>query len=218
MEFVRTDGNIDVYRDKATGTEYFVGRTKPASPADQARHDELYRSARDLIKGLILIDGINPAPLNTVNRQQLSDGTRKPEEVVAINDGNWSAMWLLGKICQRLGDYPRGLEWFSRAHRINPDQPDVAREAAIAAMESGKPELAVDFCERAIEAKPADAGLRANLALALLFSGKPSEAHAVVTESLKMDPSDKITGRIGAIIEEVLAGRRLCPHHMRELS
>src|SRR5262249_6766690 len=100
---------------------------------------------------------------------------------------------------------------------LNPDQPDVAREAAIAAMDAGRPGEAVWFCEQALELKPEDAGLRANLALALLFAGKPAEAQAAGQEALRRDPADRITAQIVRIIEEVLGGRRPCPHHVRDL-
>jgi Flp pilus assembly protein TadD len=138
--------------------------------------------------------------------------------VVEINPENWAAMWLLGKIYQRLEDFDRSLKWFSRAHRVNPDQPNVAREAAISALELGRPEQAIAFCERAIEAKPDDAGLRGNLALALLFSNRPDEARTVAGEALRRDPTDEITTRIARIIDDVLGGSRPCPHHVRDLA
>ena len=77
-------------------------------------------------------------------------------------------------------------------------------------MEDGQPEQAVGFCERAIQANPHDAGLRANLALALLFSNRPQEA-------LAGNPADAITQRIAGIIGEVLSGARTCPRHTRDL-
>jgi len=119
-------------------------------------------------------------------------------------------MWVLGKVYQRLDDDDRGLQWFSRAHRVNPDQPDVAREAAIAAMELGRPAEAIPYCERAIESSPDDPDLRANLALALLFSGKPADARTVARVALQQDPADPITGQIVQVIEEVLDGQRTC--------
>jgi hypothetical protein len=217
LEFLRSEGNVDVYRDKTTGKELYVGRTASPSAQDKARHNELYRQGCSLIEGLIILDNQAPGELDPRSRQRLQDAIAAFDEVVRINPGNWNAMWLLGKVYQRLGDYDRGLQWFSRAHRVNPDQADVAREAAIAAMDLGRPEEAIPFCERAIEAKPDDPGLRANLALALLFSAKPDEAQAVAQEALRRDPGDKITAQIVRIIAEVLDGTRSCPHHMRDL-
>jgi len=217
LEFVRSEDNVDVYRDKTTGKEYYVGRTAASRDADAARHDALYEKACGRIKGLILLDDRPPGPMDALARERLEDAVPLFEEVVRINPGNWAAMWLLGKVCQRFEAYERGLQWFARAHRVNPDQADVAREAAIAAMEAGRPEEAVAYCERAAAVKPEDAGLRANLALALLFSGRPAEARAAAGEALRRDPADTITTQVVKIVDEVLAGARPCPHHVRDL-
>jgi tetratricopeptide (TPR) repeat protein len=215
FEFVRSENRVDVYRDRTTGKEYYQGRTAP-NP-NMARHNELYQRACNLINGLIILNNQEPGPLDAGTRGRLEEAIPLFEEVVRINPNNWAAMWLLGKVYQRLGDPTRGLEWFARAHRVNPDQPDVAREASIAAMETSRPQDAVAYCERAIETNPDDAGLRANLALALLFSGKPTEARAVGADALRRDPADQITTQLVAIIDEVLAGARPCPHHTRDL-
>ncbi len=217
LEFIRSEDHVDVYRERATGQEVYVGRTASASKQDRARHNELYQQACDLIKGLIILDNQTPAPLDATNRQRLDDASARFREVVRINPKNWSAMWLLGKVYQRLEDYEQGLHWFARAHRVNPDHPDVAREAAIAAMDAGRPDEAIPFCERAIESAPDDPGLRANLALAMLFSNKPYEAEKVARAALARDPGDAITGNLVRIITEVLNGTRPCPHHIRDL-
>ncbi len=217
LEFVRSEGNVDVYREKTTGKELYVGRTAATSDQDWARHDELYQQACSLSQGLIIVDNQAPGPLDRQSRQRLEDAIALFVQVVEINPANWNAMWLLGKIYQRLGEYDRGLAWFARAHRLNPDQPDVAREAAIAAMDLGRPEEAIPFCQRALEAKPNDPGLRANLAVALLFSGKPAQAREAAQDAQTRDPADKITAAIVRIIEEVLRGTRPCPHHIRDL-
>ncbi len=217
LEFVRSEDHVDVYRDKTTGQELYVGRTASISDQDKARHDGLYQQACGLIKDRIILGNAPPGPLDAQTRKALEDAIGLFVEVVRINPGNWAAMWLLGKVYQRLGDYEPGLAWFARAHRVNPDQPDVAREAAIAAMDLGRPEEAIAFCERAIEANPDDAGLRANLALALLFSGKPEEARTVAQDAQARDPADAITGHLVRIIEEVVGGRRACPHHVKDL-
>ena len=216
LEFLRSEGGVDVYRDRATGRELYVGRTSPPKP-EQSRHDSLYRQACALVEGLILLHGQAPGELDAGSRRRLEEALPLFGEVLHINPGNWAAMWLLGKVRQRLGDKERALEWFARAHRVRPDQPDVAREAAIAAMEVGRPQEAVSFCERAVQAKPDDPGLRANLALALLFSGRPAEARPVAGEALRRDPADQITAHIVRLIDEVLAGVRPCPHHARDV-
>ena len=216
LEFVRSEDSIDVYREIATGRELFVGRTASFSPADHTHHNELCAQANALIQGLILLDG--PAPgLDAEVRGRLEASIPLFEEAIRIKPGDFSAMWLLGKVYQRFDDYGRALEWFSRAHRVNPDQPDVAREASIASMELGRPQEAIPFCERAIGANPDDPGLRANLALALLFSEKPAQAKVVAADAMRLGPDDQITAQIAKFIDEVLNGTRPCPHHIRDL-
>src|SRR5262249_39610412 len=39
LEFLRSEGNVDVYRDKATGQELYVGRTGSTPDQDKVRHD-----------------------------------------------------------------------------------------------------------------------------------------------------------------------------------
>jgi tetratricopeptide (TPR) repeat protein len=217
LEFVRTDGSVDVYREKATGKELYVGRTEAAGDDGRKRHDAAYQQACKLIDGLILLDGRTSAKTDETQKQRLNEAIPLFEEVVKLNPANWAAMWLLGKTYQRLARYDLALPWFARAHRVNPDQADVAREAAIAAMEMDRPADAIDFCRRAIQVKPDDAGLQANLALALLFAGKPEEADTVVRDALRREPKDTITQNIQRIIAEVLADKRPCPHHIRDL-
>jgi tetratricopeptide (TPR) repeat protein len=185
---------------------------------DKAQHDRLYEEAADLMDGLIVYHDQNDFELDAHGRKKLERAMRLFEHVVQMNPRNWPAFWLMGKIYQRFKDNESALDCFSKSHQNNPTHRDVAREAAIAAMESRKPELAVGFCERAIQAQPSNAGLRANLALALLFSDRPHEAREVVSYSLKLDPNDTITANIRQVIDEVINGSRPCPHHTDDLN
>jgi hypothetical protein len=217
LEFVRTEGQVDVYRDKTSEQEFHVGRTEFTSPQDKIRHDQLYQQASTLIDGLIILSNEAPAPLERQQHLRLEQAIPLFEEVVRLDPHNWAAMWLLGKIYQRLVNHEQSLNWFARAHRVNPDQVDVAREASVAAMELGRPVEAIPFCECAIEINPDDPGLRANHALALLFAERPTEARGAAEEALRRDPADEVTAQIVRFIGEVLDGKRPCPHHARDL-
>src|SRR5437867_13025841 len=127
--------------------------SNPPNP-HESRHNRLYKQACALIEGLILLDDREPAPLDDDGRRRLDEAISLFDEVVRINPKNWAALWLLGKVYQRLGEYEKGLAAFARSHEIRPDQPDVAREASIAAMDLGRPEEAVVYCERALLAEP----------------------------------------------------------------
>lgn len=185
---------------------------------EQEEHDRLYAEAVEFCRQLIVIAGRAQHGLSSQEKRQLEDASALFRRVVEINNQNWSAMWHLGKIYQRLGNYQVALEHFASAHKVKPDQPDVAREAAITALQAGLPQDAVEYCKRAIENNPYDPGLKANLALAFLFSERPKEAQAVVIEALNENPDDQITERLAKLIKEVLDGKRPCPHHMRDLT
>ncbi len=217
LEYLRSEEAVDVYRHKLSGKEVYVGRTRGRNERHETRHNALYQEACDLIKGLIIVEDVNPPPLDATGRQRLARAIPLFEEATRIRPGNWAAMWLLGKVYQRLTDFERSLSWFARAHRVNPDHVDVAREASIAAMEAGRPTDAVEYAGRALEIQPGNPGLSCNLALALLLSEKPADARRVAGEALKKDPRDKIIVHVVSIIDEVIKGKRPCPHHVRDL-
>jgi Flp pilus assembly protein TadD len=184
---------------------------------EETEHDRLYKEAIALLRPLIEIHGRKNPKLDAAARDELQRGIDLLNQVVSINPQNWAAMWFEGKAHHRLGNIELAYSFFSRAHGVKPDQPDVAREAAIAAMDLRRPSDAIIFCERAIEAKPQDPGLRANLALALLFNGHAEKARIIAEDALGRNPSDPITIRIVKVCEEVCAGKRDCPQHVRDM-
>ncbi len=184
----------------------------------ESQHDCLFKEGSGLVYPLIEIHGREFLDLTSAAGDQLRRGIDLLNQVLQINPHNWAAMWLLGKCYQRMRDNEMALDFFARAHAIKSDQPDIAREASIAAMELRRPLDAVGFCERAIEANPNDSGLRANLALALLFSGQAERAQQVARDALRRNPRDDITLRIAKVCREVLSGTRVCPRHVSDLT
>lgn len=183
----------------------------------RVEHDRLYKQASATVYPLIEIHGKPVPKLTAEQERELLHGIQIYDRVIEINPQNWPAMFMVGKAYQRLKDFEKALRWFSRAHEIHPEQPDVAREASIAAMEAGRPAEAIPLCQKAIQSKPNDPGLRANLALAFLFTGDVEKASSVAEEAMRQDANDEITRRIVDVCQEVRAGRRPCPHHARDL-
>ncbi len=140
------------------------------------------------------------------------------EQMLAINPTSWSAMWALGKIYQRMDDDAKALEWFTRAHQIEPLNPDVMREAALSALNVGKGKEAEDFTTAAIELKPNDAGLISNLALALLLNNKSREARERAEEAVRANPADFVSKNVLQFIDDVVSGKRPYPKSLREIS
>jgi tetratricopeptide (TPR) repeat protein len=133
------------------------------------------------------------------------------EKALAINSEGWSSMWALGKIHQSLGDQTVAFDWFAKAHAINPDQPDVAREASIAALDIGRVREALGLCRSALASKPADPGLVCNLALAHCLAGQDNEAEKCATEATCADPSDEISATVLAFVRDVASGKKTRP-------
>lgn len=177
---------------------------------------KVYSEACRLTEGLLVSGGSTP-PLDDFGRQRLERAVLLFSTVIHFNPTHWPSLWLLGKTAQRLGDLVQAFNYFRLASNCNPNHPDVLRETTIASMEIGRVEDALIYGSRAVEIDPQDAGLRANLALALLFSEKVEEAKVVVEEAKSRDPSNPITERLRIIIGEVHRGERPCPHHVRDL-
>ena len=131
--------------------------------AIQSEHDRLYKAAVAAVYPLIEIHGKPLLALQPSQERELRRGLGLFDQVLQINPQNWASMWFVGKAYQRLRNLESAFKWFSQAHEVNPEHPDISREAAIVAMDLDRPLDAISFCERAIKAKPNDAGLRANL-------------------------------------------------------
>ncbi len=178
-------------------------------------HNTLVERAWQLAKSQMIVEGKEPAqPPGWFARRKLKEAVRCFEQALQINPQGWSSMWGLGKIRQRLGEHQAALNWFARAHEINPTQPDVAREAGLAALDCGEPALAVKFCSAAVDNQPENAGLIANLALAHLFNGDDKYAIECAERSAQLAPADDISRTVLEFVREVADGRRERPKRL----
>jgi tetratricopeptide (TPR) repeat protein len=184
---------------------------------DAQRHNELYLEACKLIEGEIQLGSKLREKPGWLIRRRLQKAANIFRQVLEIKPSNWAAMWLLGKIFQRLGDDETALDWFTKACLFEPDDPNVPREAALCALNLGRNKEALDFAANAVRQNPQDAGLHANLAIALLLTGEPTEAHREAEWAVQSDPDDRISKKVLKIIDEVNAGERPYPKHFREL-
>lgn len=181
-------------------------------------HNRLFNEGQRLIEGELLLAGNEELrPPDEVMLGKLTKAMHCFEQTLAIAPENWSAMWVLGKIHQRLRNYPAALQWFSRAFQVNPQQPDVAREAGLAALSAGASKQAIQFCEAAVQLRPEDPGLTANLALAYLIAGDLLTARQLAQTALKQVPDDPLTKDLLGVIEDVIVGRRSQPETLGDI-
>ena len=181
----------------------------PALPSERApdwaehiaEHNRVFKHANELIKAEIIIqDGPQLPGVSRGARARLEKGLRLLARVRELNPANWSAMWLAGKVQQRLGDQPEALKWFARAYELNPAQADLAREASLAAMALGHSDSAIQYACSAQHARPADPGLQANLAVAFLLAGRLDEARATVVLAVALDPNDTVSRTVQSMV------------------
>ena len=183
-----------------------------------ALHDEIYKKAWSLISGeMRLAENAHVQKVGFFTRRKLNKAIALFEQTIQLNPNNWASMWALGKIYDRFGEDSTAFDWFVKAHRIEPNNPDVAREAALSALNIGKNKEAVELTEAAIRLKPEDFGLVSNLALALLFEGRLDDAREKAKDAVEANPNDKISKDVLTLIEQVISGKRTKPKSVREL-
>lgn len=185
---------------------------------DAERHDALYSKGWSLIEGRVFLHGAAAGGRpGWFSRWQLGRAIKCFEQALGINPQGWQSMWALGKIYQRLGEHAAAFDWFSEAHVINPDQPDVTRETGIAALEIGRVKEALELCRAAATSKPDDLGLICNLALALCLAGQDLEAEKYAASAVERDPSDSISATVLGLVREVASGKRQRPKQLSEV-
>jgi len=187
--------------------------THSMTPEQIEEHNRIIEEAIRLIRGEVLIHGYQyPVSLHQSVRLKLERALSLFARALELNPENWSTMWFVGKVHQRLGDYSTGFKWLSRAHGINPSQADVAREASICAMYLGRSEEAISYARSALQSQPSNNGLQANLALAFLLAGRLDEARAAIDKAVAGDPADTISQTIREMVYYFIVFRRRPPN------
>jgi len=211
LEFLGRDGNVEVYRDRRTGQKVYTGRTQPPlSPVEQERLEGLRVRANELV-GPFLTRREKPS---FFEKRTIRKGVALLEEALATVADQWPMLWTLGMSLRALGEEEAALPPLRRAYELNPGQPDVGREYAAQCMRLGMAEEGVRVAREVHARFPEDAGLQANLALALLIAGAVEEALSVGQAALVRDPADGITRGLVEYINKVKAGRVPRPTRM----
>lgn len=215
FEFVRRDDGVDVFRNKETGELAYVGRTAAAptelDPEGMDRVTALYERGVKLIEPYLPLHGDRRAGKHgwwATRRIRKGIGCL---EQVAADRPVWNVLWLIGMAYRALGDAQASHANLRGSFELNPSQPDVAREYVAACLALGEGEEAARAALQICRAHPEDAGLRANLGLALLVAGRVEEALEAAREALGLSPDDRITQNLCGLIEDVRAGRRPRP-------
>ena len=195
------------------GSSDRVDSTCKALPAD---HDLLYKRGLELIDPYMQLT--DRAPVGDAARsRKLADGIVCLDRALELAPSNWAAFWVRGKAYQALEDHARARESFASAYSLQEQNPDVGRELVVECLELGRSSEAVVVASRLSNASQTDAGLRANLALALLIDGQVARAQQEVSQARKLDATDTITKALEKRIGEVAAGVRPMPKTLGDL-
>jgi tetratricopeptide (TPR) repeat protein len=163
---------------------------------------------------LVLTDRAAANARTGVGKAEIAGALALLEKVTAARPDHWPAFWFIGKAHQALREHPASYEAFKQSFALKPLHPDVAREFVIEAICVNATSEAVTAARGVATSNASNAGLRANLGLALLANGQLAEAYNVTKEALAMDPNDRITKGLLAEIVEVQRGRppsQYCP-------
>lgn len=209
LRFVRADDNVEVYEDTETGREVYVGRTRAPAPPD-AHAARRLEAAISLVEPYLTSTGL-PRRLGLFERRRLRKGIRALEAETAHAGDTPRAWWYLGMARRSAADPEGAYAALKRAYDASPTIDAIGREYAGQCLALGRGQEAVAVSLRNCELHPEDAGLRSNLALALLIAGDVERAHAEVTRARAMQPGDAVTTALLGIIAEVRRGERERP-------
>ena len=208
LQFLRREENVEVFLDRDTGRELYVGRT--GLPLDA-----MFEEAREFVVENMRDPG---APLVA---SELESEFRRIIQMLQIlserRAESWTVHWLLGKAWHAIGDSQRAYTCLQRAYALESEIQAITRELAGICLELGKAQEAVMMAERAVASEPENADLLSNLALAYLTDGRVQEAETTINAALKHASSDSIAQAIHQVIREVAAGTRPQPRSLSDL-
>lgn len=182
-------------------------------PDDQAA---LYKKATSLVEPFMTLQN---RPRNDADNRErsLKAGIGCLDRVIGANPKNWSAFWVRGKAYQGLGDHPKARDDFQAAYTIKPDELDVGRELGLELLATDKFSDSRKVWEELVKKWPDNAGIHANLAIALLLEGDTPGAQREVAAARTIDPSDPVTKQLDLRIKDVASGQRRKPDNLQDL-
>ena len=191
---------------------------EPNSPTARKEAQKLWKKACALTKGeLVLHENQGRKPPNFWVRFKLKRAVKLYERVLQLAPNHWNSMWILGKAVQRLGDERAAFNWFVKAWDQTPRNVNVAREAALSAMNLGLARHAIEYCEEALKLEPDEPGLICNLSLALIHDGKPTEALAKAKFAVELNPKDSVSMSVMQLAQHLEQTNSICPRNSAEV-
>jgi tetratricopeptide (TPR) repeat protein len=209
LEFLRLENNIEVFLNKKTGKEVYLGRT--STPVDA-----LFTTASQIVRKHDVTAG--RPPLSGSPAAEVSKAAEMLEKVLSELPNWWNALWFYGKSQLALGKYDAAYQAFQHAYRLEKNVEAILRELAGTCLELRKFDEAVSVAEAALALDPGNAELLGNLALALLLAGRTEAARKAIDAAIKIAPEDRINQTLSRLLTEIEEGRRDQPESLAALS
>jgi hypothetical protein len=200
LEFVRLEDNVEVFLNKKTGKEVYIGRT--STPVDS-----MFTIASKVIQKHFVSAG---APILTDGpAEQVSEAAEMLEKVLAEVPDWWNAQWFYGKSQLALGNY-------EAAYQLEKSVEIIPRELAGVCLELGRFDESVVVGEAALALDPTNVELLGNLSLSYLLAGQFEHARKALDAAIKIDPEDSVSKTISRILSEIVEGRREQPKSLAD--
>jgi tetratricopeptide (TPR) repeat protein len=209
IEFLRLENGVEVFLNKKTGKEVYVGRTSTSV-------DALFKSASEIVRKHFVNPG-EPS-VSGAAAQEVLQAVSMLEEVVAETPDWWNAQWFYGKSQMALGNYHEAYEAFRSAYRVEKNVESILRELAGVCLELRRFDEAVEVAQAAVTLDPGNAELLGNLAVAFLLAGQLVPARKAINAATKFNPNDRINQVISRVLGEIETGRREQPQSLRDLT
>ena len=207
LEFLRVEGNAEVYLDKQSGAEVYLGRTRTP--------EALFQTACEAIRPHFKIPG--EAPVVGEDADKVNSAVADLEKLIADYPDFAQAMFFCGKGYISLGQYGAAYRHFSKGYQLEPNVEGYARELGGVCLELGKFDEAVVIGEKAAALKPDDRETLGNLSIIYLMAQRIDAAQKAINSALKIDPDDKVNQNLHALIESVANGQHPQPKSMKDI-
>lgn len=209
LQFLRLEDNVEVFLDKWTGREVYMGRT--STPVDA-----IFMTATAVIREHFVTAG--EPPLTGSAAAEVSKATEMLHKVVSDVPDWWNAQWFYGKGLLALGNRELAYQAFHRAYEKEKSVEMIPRELAGVCLELRRFDEAVEVAEQAVVLDPDNAELIGNLSLAYLMARRYEEARKSMEAAIRIAPGDNINQTVSQILCEISEGRRAAPESLADLS
>jgi len=135
LEFLRLDGNVEIFRDKSSGELVYIGRTETPVEA-------LYETSATLIQK----NSISPGqpPVRGKLKQRIVQAIDDLGKVVLNHPDFWRAHYFIGKGNEAIGDLEKAHRAFNKAFELNAEGENVCRALASVCLQTDRVEQALE--------------------------------------------------------------------------